>query len=208
MHNKKLETFDENGKHPAMKLINKEFEKRKNAILYFCITVKHPFKTKIYKLLYFLDFLHFKQTGRPVTDLEYYTFSFGPVPVKLHKEISKDKIPEELKDCLEISKEKDETTGEEKYIKLIPKRRPNLDVFTEREKEILEKVATIFKDAQAKDMTEVSHLKNEPWDKTKREKGMYKKIDFLLALDKEALVTTEMAKERIRLSKEMKELFQ
>ena len=57
-------------------------------------------------------------------------------------------------------------------------------------------------------MTEVSHLKNEPWDKTKREKGMYKKIDFLLALDKEALVTTEMAKERIRLSKEMKELFQ
>jgi uncharacterized phage-associated protein len=191
-----------------VKLINKEFEKRKNAILYFCKTVKYPFKTKIYKLLYFLDFIHFKQTGRPVTDLEYYAFEFGPVPLKLHKEISKNEIPEELKSCLEIFKEKDETTGEEKYIKFIPKLSPNLDVFTEREKEILEKVATIFKDAQAKDMTEVTHLKNEPWDKTKKEKGMYKKIDFLLALDKEALVTIEMAKERMRLSKEMKELFE
>lgn len=198
----------ESGKLPIMKLINKEFEKRKNAILYFCLTVKYPFKTKIYKLLYFLDFLHFKQTARAVTDLEYYTYEFGPLPMKLHKEISEDKIPKELKDCLEISKGKDETTGEEKYFKFIPKRKPNLNVFTKREREILEKVATMFKDAQAKDMTEVSHLKNEPWDKTKKEKGMYKKIDFLLALDKDALVTIDMAKERIRLSKEMKELFQ
>jgi len=191
-----------------MKLINKEFEKRKNAILYFCKTVKYPFKTKIYKLLYFLDFLHFKQTGRPVTDLEYYTFDFGPVPMKLHEEIREDKIPEELKSYLKIFKEKDETTGEEKYIKFIPKRKPNLEIFTEKEKEILEQVATIFKDAQAKDMTEVSHLKNEPWDKTKKEKGMHQKIDFLLALDKDALVTIDMAKERMRLSKEIKELFQ
>lgn len=191
-----------------MKLINKEFEKRKNAILYFCKTVKYPFITKIYKLLYFLDFLHFKQTGRPVTDLEYYTFDFGPVPIKLHEEISEDKIPEELKSYLKIFKEKDETTGEVKYIKFIPKQKPNLEIFTEREKEILEQVATIFKDAQAKDMTEVSHLKNEPWDKTKKEKGMHQKIDFLLALDKEALVTIDIAKERMRLSKEIKELFQ
>ena len=50
----------------------------------------------------------------------------------------------------------------------------------------------------------VSQIKNI----AKKEKGMYKKIDFLLALDKDALVTIDMAKERIRLSKEMKELFQ
>lgn len=177
-------------------------------MLFFCSNVRYPFKTKVYKLLYFLDFLHFKQTGRPVTDLEYYTFDYGPVPLKLHQEIIKDEIPEELKDCFNILKEKDEITGKEKYAKFISLRMPNLNVFTEREKEILEKVAIIFKDAQAKDMTEITHLKNEPWDKTLKEKGKYQKIDFLLALDKDATISEEIAKERMRLSKDIKDLFQ
>jgi len=190
-----------------MNLINKEFEKRKNAILYFCGNVKYTYKTKIYKLLYFLDFMHFKQVGRPVTDLEYYTFDFGPVPLKLHEEIESGAIPEELKSCLQIVEEKVNTTGEGKYFKFFANAKPNLDVFTEREKVILEQVAIIFKDANASDMTEISHLSNEPWHKTVKDKGMYQKIDFLLALDSDALVSVNIAKERMNRSKEIKELF-
>ena len=42
-------------------------EKRINAIRYFCKNTKDLTETKLYKLLYFLDFLHFKEVGRPVT---------------------------------------------------------------------------------------------------------------------------------------------
>jgi uncharacterized phage-associated protein len=42
------------------------------------------------KLLYFLDFIHFKQTGKCVTGLDYYAWKRGPVPKKLFDEISGD----------------------------------------------------------------------------------------------------------------------
>ncbi|MFC1858011.1 Panacea domain-containing protein [Thermodesulfobacteriota bacterium] len=40
------------------------------------------------KLLYFLDFIHFKHTGKSVTGLDYYAWQMGPVPRDLYEEIS------------------------------------------------------------------------------------------------------------------------
>jgi len=37
-------------------------------------------KTKLFKLLYLLDFHHFRETGRSVTGLEYRAWKHGPVP--------------------------------------------------------------------------------------------------------------------------------
>jgi uncharacterized phage-associated protein len=190
-----------------MKLINKELEKRINAILYFCETVKYPYKLKIFKLLYFLDFIHFKQVGRPVTDLEYFAFAKGPVPIKFYKEIEENSLPEELAKCIEIFPEKDEMTGKEKFTRFVPKLKYNLKVFTKREQEILKNLALIFKEAKSEDMSEVSHLENEPWNKTIKEKGLNKKIDFFLALDNEALIDKETAEERYNDIKMMKNLF-
>jgi uncharacterized phage-associated protein len=158
-----------------MKIQDKALDKRINAILYFCRNVKHPGKTKIYKLLYFLDFIHFKQAGKPVTDLEYYAYDYGPVPLKFHKEIAENKIPEDMKKCIEISAQKDPATGETKIIEFFPKTKPDLEVFSEREMKILENVAMIFKNAKAEEMSEVSHLKNEPWDQTVKRIGKFKR---------------------------------
>jgi hypothetical protein len=44
-------------------------------------------------------------------------------------------------------------------------------------------LADIFKEADADDMSEVSHLPNKPWDKTKKEKGLDAEIDYMLSLD-------------------------
>jgi uncharacterized phage-associated protein len=186
-----------------MKLINKELTKRINAILYFCDTVRYPHKTKIYKLLYFLDFIHFKQVGRPVTDQEYYTFSFGPAPIPLHNELKDENIPEDLKPYFEIIKKKDELTGEDRCIEFIPRKRPRLDVFSARERQI----ALIFKEAKAEEMVEITHLQNAPWDITVKNKGMGQKIDFFLALDRKALIDLDSAKERYGHLKEIKSLF-
>ena len=56
-------------------------------------------------------------------------------------------------------------------------------------------------------MTEITHLKNEPWDRTLKSKGEKKKTDWFLALDSEAKIDRESAKERVQQSEEIKEFF-
>ena len=156
-----------------MEYINKE--KLINSILYFTKKVKYPGKTKICKLLFNLDFTHFKEAGKSVTGLEYYAWERGPVPKSLFYKLSGDIISEEFQQYIEVIKR-------EKLHEIYPKKKPNLSVFSKREKRILEEVAEIYKYAKAKDMTEISHLKGNPWYTTLKSKGE-KKIDYMLALD-------------------------
>jgi len=51
-----------------------------------------------------------------------------------------------------------------------------MSCFTPYERKMLEKVAFIFKDADASTMSEISHLKNQPWDRTKNTKECIKKL--------------------------------
>jgi len=188
-----------------MKLLDVAREKRINSILYFCQNTKRLSETKLYKLLFFLDFLHFKEVGRPVTDLEYFAWDWGPVPTKLYFEIKNKTAPPQILKC--ILPEKDELTGEIKATYLKSLNKPDMAVFSKREKKILEHLAFIFKDALARDMTEITHLKDEPWHKTLTSKGEKARIDYLLALDKGAKIEKELAKERLNLFNEMRELF-
>jgi hypothetical protein len=58
-------------------LITYERNKLINAIVYFAQNTQHLGKTKLFKLLYLLDFEHFRQTGRSVTGLDYYACCVG-----------------------------------------------------------------------------------------------------------------------------------
>ena len=180
-------------------------EKKINAILFFCQNVKYLSQTKLYKLLFFLDFLHFKETGRPITDLEYYAWEKGPVPQSLYFEIQKRTAPPDILKCL--LPEKDQLTGETKAIYFKTHKKPDMDIFSLREKKVLENLAFIFKETRAEDMIEITHLKNEPWHKTLTTKGPKRRIDFLLALDKDAKISMELAEERLQYSNEMKKMF-
>ncbi|EQD73859.1 hypothetical protein B1A_04740, partial [mine drainage metagenome] len=62
-------------------LISHEREKLINAIIFFAIHTRFLGKTKLFKLLYFLDFEHHKETGRSVTGMDYFAWKMGPVPV-------------------------------------------------------------------------------------------------------------------------------
>ena len=67
-------------------LINHEREKLINAIIYFAQHTQYLGKIKLFKLLYLLDFEHFRQTGQSVTGLTYSAWKYGPVPVALAQE--------------------------------------------------------------------------------------------------------------------------
>ncbi|PVD51071.1 hypothetical protein DC498_16790 [Terrimonas sp.] len=54
-------------------------EKVNNMVLYFAEKVK-PFKTKLNKLLFYADFLHFRKTCFSISGLTYQAIQKGPVP--------------------------------------------------------------------------------------------------------------------------------
>jgi len=145
-----------------------------NSIVYFAKNTNYCGKTKLMKLLFYFDFYHFKKTGKTVTGLEYHAWPKGPVPKLLFEELSNMK-PDMEKEIAIIQIER--------FQKIQAKKKFNSDNFTPHQLKLLEEIAFIFKEAKAEDMTEVTHLPNQPWHKTLTQKGKLAKIDYLLALD-------------------------
>jgi len=168
------------------------------AILFFAKNTKFANTTKICKLLYFFDFKHFKQTGYPSIGLQYFAFEKGPVPKSLWLEVKDCKVPDDFKEKLALLSYKDEYDPNFKEIEFKAIQSPDMSVFTPREKKILEELAFVYKDVKAKEISEISHLKNQPWDITKKEKGINAPIDYLLALDNDDEVDKEEAKESLK----------
>lgn len=171
-------------------------EKLLNAVLYFAANTKFPGITKMSKLLYFLDFMHFKETGYPSIGLEYFAFDQGPVPKSFWLEVKGGNVPEDFKEKFAIIPKPEES--ESNYKEFKAKASPNLSVFTPREKKILENIVFIFKDSKAAEISNISHLKNHPWDITYKRKGKNELIDYLLALDDKAGVSKEDAEESLK----------
>jgi len=188
-------------------LIDHSREKLIQAVVYFARNTKYCGTTKLMKLLYFLDFKHFRETGKSVTGLDYYAFERGPLALDFFKELLDDRgLPEDLTSAISIY-EPEDAKG---FRKIVAKRKAKFDPihFSEREKRILEEIAFIFREARAKDMTESSHLRNQPWDVTLRNKGERARIDYMLALDEgEGALPREVVEERIAERQEMKEMF-
>ncbi len=180
-------------------IITHHREKLINSIVYFANNTNYCGKTKLMKLLYFLDFWHFKQTGKSVTGREYSTWEKGPVQKELFNELDDMKI--DLKAAISIVRY-------ENFQKIKAKKKFNDEYFSNREKKLLKDIADIFKDVRADDISEISHLKNAPWDKTLRDKGLWQKIDYLLSIDDiEGSLSYEEAKERMEEISEMHRIF-
>jgi len=177
-------------------------EKLLNAIIYFAQKTKFCHKLKLMKLLYYLDFWHFKETGKPVTGLTYKAWDNGPVPPNIYHEIEPDKNPSDMQEYLFVESEEFEN-NKGRCLHVRPKKAFNKKVFTRRELKILEDVAFVFKDAKGKDMTDSTHLKNSPWSKTERGEA----IDYLLALDDEDnSLSKEEVIEKIELNTEIRQI--
>lgn len=188
--------------------MEKNREKLFNAIIFFVQNTDYCHKLKLMKLLYYLDFIHFKQTGRSVTNLIYKAWNKGPVPTSLYYEIEPNNNPDDMGEFF-LTENEDFTNGKGHCLNILPKKKFNSDVFSKRELKILEDVSYIFKEAKANDMTEASHFRNQPWHKTIEEKGEGETIDYELTLDNdpESLSFDELH-ERRKLDSEIRQLFE
>ncbi len=140
-------------------IIDQNKQKLVNAILYFCSQTEKCGITKLYKLLYFLDFEHFKAIGRNVTGLKYYAFEQGPFPSKLDRDMSKNK--EYLEEAINLNTIQ---LNQGKVFKRVePKKDVNLGVFSKRELRIMDKLIEDFKTSDSQEMVEATHLETLPW---------------------------------------------
>ncbi|EKE12319.1 MAG: hypothetical protein ACD_13C00246G0004 [uncultured bacterium] len=168
-----------------------------NAILFFAKNTRKLNTTKLSKLLFFLDFTHFKQTGYPSIGLQYHAFERGPVPKNFWLEIKDGRTPDDFRNALVIQVNND-TEQEYKELRFTAKATPDMRVFSPRERKILASLVEVYKDTPAYQLSEISHLKNSPWDKAYHGNGKNTLIEYKLALDAEASCDPDQAAAQLR----------
>jgi uncharacterized phage-associated protein len=169
--------------------VSRNREKLINAILYFLRETQHCHTLKLFKLLNFADFEHFRQTGRTITGLDYRALPKGPVPTALFDEI-KQGGDKDLKTAIALYEVKDEIT--DALLRRDLKARIPFDKkwFSKRELSVLERVAEFFSELRAEDMSEFSHENKKPWASVYSEgKGTGQLIKPDLILDTQPLMS-------------------
>lgn len=144
---------------------DKKRDKLLNAIIYFSKNTRYCGKTKLFKLLYFLDFEHFKEVGRSVTGLSYNAWRMGPVPTKLLNEVEAQSDSEESKtDLSKVVKIKHVDVGKPyPMMTFTPLVDFNTQLFSKREIKLLERIAKENNGLYGEEMVEKTHLPTLPW---------------------------------------------
>lgn len=175
-------------------LIDRSREKLINAILYFVENTRNCGKTKLFKLLYLLDFEHYRQIGRSVTGLTYHAWEKGPVPPALDEEIEEPK--EDLRERIDITCNPRGYQNTYPTWEIVSKGTLVADYFSQRELGIMEELAKLYRNTTANALIDITH-KMPPWKRTWEEEGRYfGEISYDLALSgEEAEMVRELAVE-------------
>lgn len=145
---------------------NPNFEKFTEMIVYFSEKIA-PYKTKMNKLLFYADFLMFKQTCFSISGVRYNAINMGPVPNNFQSIFEFLANKEEIEIC---TTEFPNGNVGEKFLAR-PDRPFKADLFSENELAVIEKVATVFKPKSTNDIIELSHLE-EAWKKNEKGKSV------------------------------------
>lgn len=142
------------------------FEKFTEMVVYFSEKVQ-PFKTKMNKLLFYADFLVFKQSCFSISGIRYKAIDMGPVPNNFQSIFEFLANKKEIDIC--TTEFPQGYTGEQ--FKRRKDRLFNTSLFSETELEVLDKVSTVFKSKSTKDIIALSHLE-EAWKKNINDKSI------------------------------------
>lgn len=127
------------------------------------------YHTKLIKMLYLIDEEAVKNSGIPITWLDYKVWQFGPVDPALFY------IHNNFKEY--VSTEKEETPMGDSHTIIVPKKKFEDDEFSEYDMEIINKVIETYKDNTASNLVDLTHAPGSLWDVTKKEN----ELDFSIA---------------------------
>lgn len=129
-----------------------DLKKLAEMVVYFTLELK-PYKTKMNKLLFYADFLHFKKTCFSMSGTRYAAIDMGPVPNNFNS------IFEYIANINDVEiniTEFARGTGEKFMPK--PERSFNPDLFSPLELDVLKEVKARFKNSSTREIIEISHL--------------------------------------------------
>jgi len=162
-------------------------EKLINAIIYFTRATKYCHTLKLFKLLFFLDFEHYRQTGRGVTGLTYKAWPNGPAPSELWHELSAPRP--DLASAVAVWTVRDDLTDAALRRDIRAKHQFDSQYFSKREMAIMERLALYFKETRGDDMSEFSHVREMPWSKVYQGgKGNGRLIPYDLSVSSKSII--------------------
>ncbi len=145
---------------------NPNFEKFTEMVVYFSEHIK-PYKTKMNKLLFYADFLMFKETCFSISGMRYNAINMGPVPHNFQS------IFEYLanRDEIDINYSEFSNGGFGEQFIARADRPFNSSLFTEMELDVLKKIVATFKTTTTNDIIEISHLE-KAWKENEQTKNV------------------------------------
>jgi len=153
---------------------NPNFEKFSEMVVFFSEQME-PYKTKMNKLLFYADFLMFKQSCFSISGVRYRAIDMGPVPNNFQS------IFEYLanNNFIDISYTQFPQGYSGEQFKARKDRPFNKALFTEPEMSVLSKTAKMFNESSTIDIIEISHLE-AAWKNNEKEKNV---ISYKYAFD-------------------------
>ncbi|NOZ36015.1 MAG: DUF4065 domain-containing protein [Chlorobi bacterium] len=138
-----------------------------------------PWKTSLNKLLFYSDFLNYRQTGYAISGANYRAINLGPVPINF------DSIFEYMVNNKDIKiKYHDFETNFGEQFKSLKDRPFNPEIFTETELKTLNIIAEKFRNIKnTKEIVDISH-KEKAWLDNEKKKSL---IDYKYSFDLKAV---------------------
>ncbi len=142
--------------------------KLKNTILFFIEHLGGVFITKMNKLLFYADFMSYRDNGMAITGLTYKAIQHGPVPNQWN--VMYGMLPDIDEEIVDFG---NGYSGQ----KLVSSISYDRDCFTKEENKILETVCQTFSQTSSTGISRISHLE-DAWIVNEQKHDM---IDFLFA---------------------------
>ena len=139
------------------------YEKLVNMILFFASEINRLFKTKLMKLLFYSDFVNFRDNTLSITGLKYIKNYYGPTPIK-HELLLGELFEKYITYKIEYVKTSKDNVEEYEFIKSLEK--PTMGIFSQEEINSMNEVLNAFKHLTSEEITQCSH-KEEAWTKSK-----------------------------------------
>lgn len=116
---------------------------------------------KAAKLLYFADKLHLQRYGRPILGDDYYCMKHGPIPTLSLNIIQSAMAGTDAADDAELMAEYFAVNTSGRFPRLVATKKPDLDVFSDTDVEVLRDVVSTYGSKTAWQLRELAHQQPE-----------------------------------------------
>jgi uncharacterized phage-associated protein len=140
-----------------------------NILAYMAIQTESLYMTKALKLLYIIDETAVRQSGAPITWLDYKVWKNGPVAPEIYNElrhnqfVTYDKLPINLSDFIGVQRFRNAKSNQ-MDVKIIAKKTADFSQFSDFETNIITTVVNQFAHLNATQLIDLLHEQGSRWD--------------------------------------------